>query len=242
MSDFRARDAELRRRGLFAAEGRLLVSRGIAAGLRPVALFADNAAAEEARGLFPGVTVLEQRELSEEAGYPFHRGMLAHFPRPPFHDPLEVGSGNPRRMLAVPKITDPGNLGTLLRSALAFGFKTILLGEECLDPFNRKALRSSMGATYALTLCLADPSTLRGLAAQGVRVAAGALEAGAVEAGPFSGDIALVLGNEYDGIPPDWRAACAGAVKIGVSDEVDSLNVAVAGSIIMREISRPALP
>lgn len=242
MPEFLARDGELRRQGLFAAEGRLLVTRGIAAGLRPVSLFADRAAAEEARALFPGVSVLERQELSEEAGYPFHRGMLAHFARPSFRDPLGPLPGSPRRILAVPKLTDPGNLGTLLRSALAFGFKTVLFGRECIDPFNRKALRSSMGAAYDLALCPADPSALRGLAERGVWVVAAALESGALEAGPFGGDIALVLGNEYDGIPPEWREACAGAVKISVSDEVDSLNVAVAGSIIMREISRPGLP
>ncbi len=245
MPDVAARDAELRSEGLFAAEGRLLVSRAAEAGLEIVRLFADSAAAGEARALFPRAKILDAGGLSAEAGYNFHRGMLAHVRRPPVPDAAELPA--PAGLaLALPKITDPGNLGTLLRSALAFGFRTALLGPECLDPFNRKALRSSMGASYALRLLRGGPESLSRWSEGGVEVVAAALEEGAMGVdeweGSGAGKVCVVLGNEHDGIAPDWRRQCARAVMIPVSGDVDSLNVAVAGSIIMREMSRRALP
>lgn len=274
MADYGLRDAELRAQGLFAAEGRLLVERAFEAGLEVVRLFADRAAADEARALFPGSLILDAEGLSREAGYPFHRGMLAHVRRPALlgaqgedssaaagsaeavssataadttADTTSVPNTLPSGLsLALPKITDPGNLGTLLRSALAFGFETVLLGPECLDPFNRKALRASMGASYRLRLVSGGSEVLGEWKKGGVEPVAAALEPGAEPIDEWAprgkAGTCLVLGNEHDGIPAPWRAQCRRAVMIPVSGLVDSLNVAVAGSILMRELNRRALP
>ncbi len=246
MADHAAKDAELRAHGLFAAEGRLLVSRAFDSGFEVVRLFADAAAAEEARALFPGVTVLDAPGLSREAGYPFHRGMLAHVRRPRIESLSDLGHAVPRGLsLALPKITDPGNLGTLLRSALAFGCTAVLLGGECLDPFNRKALRASMGAAYRLRTVWGEPESLAAWEKGGVESVAATLESGAVSVDEWErrggAGTCLVLGNEHDGIPAAWRERCSRAVMIPVSTDVDSLNVAVAGSILMRELSRRAI-
>lgn len=248
MPDYALRDAELRSQGLFAAEGRLLVTRAFAAGLEIVRVFADAAAADEARALYPGAAVLDADSLSSEAGYPFHRGMLAHVRRPRIVDaalPLPQGSGDIIRgdVLVLPKITDPGNMGAILRSALAFGFTAAFLGKECMDPFNRKALRASMGAAYRMAFYRGNPECLRSWLAPGTETLAAALEPGAIGVDSLCAlsRVALILGNEHDGIDDRWRQACDRSVMIPVSSDVDSLNVAVAGSIIMREISRRGL-
>jgi len=220
-----------------------LVSRAFEAGLTVERVFADAAAADEARSLLPSAEILDSPGLSREAGYPFHRGMLAHVRRPEYAD----NASSPRGLtLVLPKITDPGNLGTLLRSALAFGFRSVLCGPECIDPFNRKALRASMGASYVLTLYRGGPEALVRWSDAGLLCWAAALESGAVTVDEWDGGgalgTALVLGNEHDGIAPAWRDACSGAVMIPVSDGVDSLNVAVAGSILMRELPRRGRP
>lgn len=235
------------------------------------------------------VTILDPPDLDRLAGFPFHRGLLALARRPAIERAtpafaarlwaadLSAGSipaaipSAPRRVLCLPESADPGNLGTLLRSALAFGFTDVLLGERSCDPFNRKALRASMGAAFRLRLFEADPSALSLCAANGIPVYAAALEDGAVAVGsPIgalsgapsgafdvalgggirpdaalqrrSGSFVLVLGNEYSGIPADWRLMCSKALMIPVGPDVDSLNVAIAGSILMWELSCRGLP
>jgi len=254
------RDADLRREGLFVAEGRLMVERSIAAGCRILGIAASVAAEKDARSLAAdtdiGVTVLDGSALDRLAGFAFHRGMLAVAERPApksWREESAAGltvrpagpDGPPLRILVLPGITDPGNLGTLLRSALAFGFGTVLLGDASCDPYNRKALRASMGAAFRLRLARADETALKELAGMNVAVLAAAMEEGALRAGRDrigTEAAALVLGNEYDGIPAAWRAACTAAIRIEVSPEVDSLNVAIAGSILMRELSDLRLP
>lgn len=257
------RDRDLRGEGFFVAEGRLLVERTIAAGFAVEAIFADVAAAEEAyalAGALPDIAdssgasaripvkVCDAGELDKVAGFPFHRGMLALARRPAG---ARVAAATPLanscpRVLVLPAIADPGNLGTLLRSALAFGYEDVWIGKESCDPFNRKALRASMGAGLVLGLYEAGPEdlacfgNLAGPDGKRLSVLAAALEDAAVDAGALHGiaSHALVLGNEFSGIPDDWRSACTQAVQIPVSAGVDSLNVAIAGSILMYELGR----
>ena len=256
------RDRDLRGEGFFVAEGRLLVARTIAAGFRVEVVFADEAAAEEARALAAAepsggltnrsipVRVCDAGELDRVAGFPFHRGMLALARRPECLRRPDSGPVFAARLadqfpciLVLPSITDPGNLGTLIRSALAFGYNAVWIGKESCDPFNRKALRASMGAALALDLREAEPEdlvTLTDATGSFVPALAAALEEGAVDSGELRGigAHALVLGNEFSGIPEAWRTVCKKAVRIPVSPDVDSLNVAIAGSILMYELGR----
>lgn len=241
------RDRDLRSRGLFVAEGRLLVARAVASSFEVLAIVADGAAGEEARALAGSsipLSVLDHEALDSVAGFQFHRGMLAFVRRPAF--PAASSSDLPEGcVLVLPEITDPGNLGTLLRSALAFGFTAVYLGRRSCDPWNRKCLRASMGAALTLRLFEAQSADLERLADRGFAVLAAAMEKDAIISGSAAGEgqerIALVLGNEYSGIPAEWRTACDRAIRIPVSGAVDSLNVAVAGSILMRDLFRPGL-
>jgi tRNA G18 (ribose-2'-O)-methylase SpoU len=256
------RDRDLRGEGFFVAEGRLLVERTIAGGFAVEAVFADAAAEGEARALAaryagPGssipVFVCDAGELDRVAGFPFHRGMMALARRPDFMRRADASAvfasslaDQSPRILLLPSITDPGNLGTLLRSALAFSYDAVWIGKESCDPFNRKALRASMGAALALDLREAEPDDLADITRQATEngrifpVLAAALEEGAVDAEALRGidAHALVLGNEFSGIPEVWRKVCTQVVRIPVSPEVDSLNVAIAGSILMYELGR----
>lgn len=254
------RDKDLRGEGLFIAEGRLLVERSIGSGLAVLGVLADKASAEDARALAPPaipVVILDGEALNRVAGFPFHRGLLAVVRRPILSPAAVPACGEsepyPSRILILPAITDPGNLGTLLRSALAFGFNTVYLGAQSCDPLNRKALRASMGAALQLSLIAATPASLAALKKNGVVILAAAMEEDALIMGSDafsrygigpSGELsgvyercALMMGNEHEGIPPEWRERCAGAIRIPVSAAVDSLNVAIAGSILMWELS-----
>lgn len=253
------RDRDLRAEGLFVAEGRLLVERALAAGISVLAIAADGAASGEAIALSGGMVPVypcDGKTLDAVAGFPFHRGMLAIARRPRLVRAGETDTPS-GPILILPEITDPGNLGTLLRSCLAFGFRSAWLGARSCDPWNRKCLRASMGASFTLPLLDAESGDLDRLAEADFAVFAAAMEAGALVAGRDGigagivrdgarsalerrideGRIALVLGNEHDGIPPEWRNGCVQAIRIPVSAGVDSLNVAVAGSLLMRDLS-----
>jgi tRNA G18 (ribose-2'-O)-methylase SpoU len=250
------RDRDLRLEGLFVAEGRLLVERALSSCCEVIGIYADESASDEALSIAASrapVAVCSGVELNRVAGFPFHRGMLALVKRPVIRSAGAIfekltGSFFPPnfKALVLPSITDPGNLGTLLRSALAFDYRTVFIGERSCDPFNRKALRASMGASLILDLRESKAEDLDGLRTRGVSVLAAAMEDSASIAGFETdrkfGAHALVLGNEYSGIDSDWRSKCSLAIQIPVSDAVDSLNVAVAGSILMWELNRRTLP
>ena len=135
-------------------------------------------------------------------------------------------------------VQDPGNVGTLLRSAAAFGFDAVLLGPGCAAPFSPKVLRASMGAAGRLPLgvCADLPAALGALRGRGVACLAAALyKARPLDAvgTQFPGGVCVVIGSEGQGLSDAAIAACSAAVRIPMTDRVESLNAGVAGSILL---------
>ena len=143
-----------------------------------------------------------------------------------------------RRYLVLEGVQDPGNVGTLLRSAAAFGFDAVVLGPGCASPLSPKTLRSSMGAAGRLpTLHSADlPAALAQLRSRGVTTLAAALYRSRPldEAGnDFPHGVCVVIGSEGQGLTQQTVEACDMAVRIPMTDRVESLNAAVAGSVLL---------
>jgi RNA methyltransferase, TrmH family len=128
-------------------------------------------------------------------------------------------------------VGDPGNVGTILRSALAFGAGSVVLGPGCADPFGPKAVRASMGAVFSVPVARARG--LRDLPGETVALAA---RAGAPLAGPAAGATTIVVGSERDGVPADVVAACDRAAHIPIHTE--SLNAAMAATVALYELTR----
>ena len=235
-------DRDLRREGLLVGEGRLLAAR-VAARCVLVGVLAEPSAADEAEELArfrcPCV-VLGAGEITGIAGYPFHRGLLVAAVRPSV--PVLSDSPPGRRLLVLPDPTDPENLGSAVRSAAALGWDGFVLGPAACDPFGRRALRCSMGATLVLPAwTCAAPAGLARLGPSGWSLVAAAMEEGADGPSSLAAEdkLALVLGNERTGIPEAWRRCCARAVaipqRLGAEDGVDSLNLAAAAAILLWE-------
>lgn len=140
--------------------------------------------------------------------------------------------------LVLDKIQDPGNMGTLIRSADAFGADGILISKESCDVYNPKAVRASMGSIFHLPF-----------AYEGMMEIMEALQRNnifTIGTSPYSNDnirdtvislpVAVLLGNEANGIDDYIIERCDKKVRIEMSGKAESLNVAVAGSIIMHEI------
>ena len=131
-------------------------------------------------------------------------------------------------------VGDPGNVGTILRSARAFGAAAVALGPGCADPFGPKAVRASMGAIFEMAV--ARLSAVDELPGERIALAG---HAGAALSGPASGDVSLLVGAERTGLPAEVAAACDRVAHIPIATE--SLNAAMAASIALYELTRGVL-
>ena len=197
--------------GLFAVEGEDLVEAGLSAGLDA----SDVLVADED---------VEAALLAEVS-------TLAHPPRVVAvfkQDALPRGTRPVT--LALWHVADPGNVGTLLRAADAFG-ADVALSEGCADPTGPKAVRASMGAIFRVPLSGFDEP-------RGKRVALVAHGGTPLPELAVDGDVVLVLGAEREGLPPEVLERCEERVSIPQPGGGDSLNVALAGAIALYELAR----
>ena len=234
------RDSEKQRAaaGLFFAEGPKLCLE-LARGCRAAELYATAPALAHTPALAalgPAVVEITQPVAEKLAGTRSTQGVFALF-ETPATDPAPLLAAA-RRILALEAVQDPGNVGTLLRSAAAFGFDAVLLGQGCAAPFSPKVLRASMGAAGRLPLgvCADLPAALGALRGRGVACLAAALyKARPLDAvgTQFPGGVCVVIGSEGQGLSDAAIAACSAAVRIPMTDRVESLNAGVAGSILL---------
>jgi TrmH family RNA methyltransferase len=128
-------------------------------------------------------------------------------------------------------VGDPGNLGTILRTADALGPAFVALSEGCADPTGPKAVRASMGALFRVPLVPFDD-------AAGRRVALVAHGGEPLHEVDLSGDVTFVLGSEREGLPAEVAASCDAQATIPVEPGAESLNVAAAAALALYERSR----
>ncbi|MGE0191750.1 MAG: TrmH family RNA methyltransferase [Planctomycetota bacterium] len=250
------RDPDLvRREHRFLAEGRLLVRALLASRthvvesvlVTPIAR-AGLADALDARGDVE-VLEIEPQLLEHLGGIRFHQGCLAAARRP---QPKTVAAllavvEGPGPLLVLENVSNPDNIGTLLRSALALGAAGAVLSPTCASPLYRKALRASMGAALRLPFAHDAESweaSLVALQTAGV-VRIGFTPAATAEPLPAwarardrGRRVALFLGAEHDGLQARTMAALDVLVRIPMAAGVDSLNVAAAGAIGLYELAR----
>ena len=136
-------------------------------------------------------------------------------------------------------IRDPGNLGTILRTASAFGFDRVILSDDCADVYNPKTVRASMGAVFRQkTARVKDlSSTVTALRDNGYTVYSAALDKNAVLLTEVSNDpsVAFIIGNEGNGIRREVIDASSGSVIIPMEGSTESLNAASAATILLWE-------
>jgi len=249
-------DPQLARgRGVFVAEGRLVVSRLLASRFTTRSVMVTPAALGgldhefQERPCLP-VYVVPQGVMNAVAGFNIHRGCLAIGERPPSEtwDALVRGLGpldppvQAPILVALEHVGNADNVGATFRAAAAFGADGVLLDDGCADPLYRKAIRTSMGGAlrvpFALDVPLADAlAALRndGWAVVGLTPAGGTASAREVFARTRGARVVLVLGHEGDGISPAAAAACTHLARIPMRAEVDSLNVAMAAGVALYE-------
>jgi TrmH family RNA methyltransferase len=133
-------------------------------------------------------------------------------------------------------VHDPGNVGTIIRSALAFGASSVALGPGSADPYSHKAVRASMGALFSVPLArVRSPQELPGR-----RIALAARAGEPLHEIP-GGEVTLVVGAEREGLPDEVLAACDAVAHIPIA-HADSLNAAMAATVALYDLTRITRP
>ena len=146
------------------------------------------------------------------------------------------------RIIVLSSVRDPGNIGAVIRSAVAFGVDHIFITADSADIYNPKTVRSAMGSLFRVKITIVGDisSLIDALKSVGRRVFAAELSDNARslgEVGLLSSD-AIIIGNEGHGIAPEISVACTGSVYIPISKKTESLNASVAAAIFMWELSK----
>ena len=234
------RPKERREAGAFLAEGARLVEEALAAGW-PIrfALYAQGLSGRSSQTVEAlartGVEVesVESTLFNSVSETENSQGILAVMELSVIPAPPE-----PTFSLILDQIRDPGNLGTLLRSAQAAGVDSVLLPPETTDPYAPKAVRAGMGAHFRLVVERLSWDEIRARLGGTPVYLAETENAISCWQADFKPALALVIGGEADGASPEARALAKQNVIIPMPGEMESLNAAVAGSVLMFEVVR----
>ena len=234
-------------KGIFIVESPKVIRRALDAGYEPLAILCeqrhiigDAADIIERCGELPVYT--GSRELlAELTGYVLTRSVLCAMRRPVSRSMEEVCQ-EARRVVVIDSVVDATNIGAIFRSAAALGIDAVLLTRNSCEPLNRRAVRVSMGSVFFVPWTWMDGS-LSKLKNLGFRTAAMALTDNSISIdNPILAaepKLAIVMGNEGDGLPCETIAEADYVLRIPMSRGVDSLNVAAAAAVAFWQLRAP---
>jgi tRNA G18 (ribose-2'-O)-methylase SpoU len=240
----------LRDRGLLIAEGRFVVRRLLDSTRITVrSLLLNEAAANGLRDVLErasaniAIYVASPDVITTATGFNMHRGCLALAERPVMVS-METVLSTATLVAVLERVVDPDNVGSVFRSAEAFGVDGVLLSPGCCDPFYRKAIRTSSGAALVVPFAEATPwpDALDQLRARGFVVAATTPDEEAVDIGAFVGTaaargrVAVLFGTEGHGLTPEALARADVRLRIPMSGALDSLNIATTAGIALHRL------
>lgn len=237
-----ARDKKLRdEMGVFVAEGDHLCGEAVSCGLEIVtALYTEKArekypqAVEKLIAAAESSAVISQDIAEYISDTKAPQGLFAEIRRSEFSQPADG------RLVILDGVQDPGNVGTIIRTAEAFGIAGVLLSPKCADILSPKVLRASMGSVFRLPCILCDvPQAVTELREKGYAVYGSMLDETAQKLGDirFGTKAAVVIGSEGGGITEETKAACTGGLYIPITG-AESLNAAAAATVMIWELSK----
>ena len=241
-------------KGLFIAESPKVIERALNAGCQPVSLLLEKKHVEgQAKDIIARcgdvpVFTAEFDVLTQLTGFQLTRGVLCAMRRPPLPSVEEVCKGA-RRIAILEDVMNPTNVGAIFRSAAALNMDAVLLTPSCSNPLYRRAIRVSMGTVFQIpwTYLCQDAADWPQLGMQklhelGFKTAAMALDDNSVSIDDpqlaKEEKLAIILGTEGEGLSDCTIEDCDYTVKIPMSHEVDSLNVAAASAVAFWQLSR----
>ncbi len=244
--------AEATAEGFIAIEGLRIVEEAIRSGLRFQAVFFSDSGNPQAARLLPQIgSHVEILQLPDDVfasavntESPQGIAALVKLRAQKFEDLLEQTGPDEQiqnmLLMGIAGIQDPGNLGTIIRSAEAFGARAVLLGEKTVSQFNAKAVRASAGSLFRQPLLRVKMlEAIPLLKKQGVRLLATSSHKGKpLHEANFTGAAMVVVGNEGAGVPQEILSQADELITIPHSPRVESLNAGIAASILLYEAAR----
>lgn len=228
-------------RGLVAIEGDHLLEEALRSGMVLKTVFVSEDR-EIPKAIPRGVEVLRvANDLFKSVVETQSPQGIAALLVPPVHKLGSVLRGRPLILIAA-GLQDPGNLGTLVRSAEAFGATGVLTTPRTVSPWNQKALRSSVGSIFRVPVVAAAAEEIGALKSEGIMLiaAVGRESSHTIAASQMNltRPCALMIGNEGAGLSAEWMELADELITIPCPGAVESLNAAVAGSLLLYEASR----
>jgi RNA methyltransferase, TrmH family len=223
-----------REHNLWVAEGFKMLERAMVLGWTPVHLIATKPVQ-----LWEDVkpTLVSEKVMAELSAQNNPHEVLAAFR--PWHE-RSLRAHDDGVYLALEEIRDPGNLGTILRTADAAGVTGVVLIGDCCDPYSPEAVRASTGSIFAFNPVLRSRETFVEMARGWNGAVVGLSQRASSDYRQrFRRPTLIVLGSEARGLSREVEAACTTLARIPIRDGVESLNVAAAAAVMMFEITGP---
>jgi len=239
------RDRERR----FLAEGVRIVEDLLAARIEVDLIVASSSLEDTERGRrlaakLAGIAPVRRvgdAELARLAATETPQGVLVVGVQPRSDWPSLAAESDGRPWLVLDAVQDPGNFGTLVRSADAFGATGVVTLPGTVDPWNPKSVRAAAGSTFRVPVWTAEPAAaFERLRRLGIRILAADAAGRAIGGEDLERPVALVVGNEGAGLNDAVRAAADGVVGVPMPGRAESLNVAVAAGILLYLLTRKA--
>ena len=223
-----------RKEGLFVCEGFTLLEEALRRGLQPKAVYCLESQAHRLPKLDCPCALVNQSVLEKLSDVPAPQGVVFTLPLPEAKKTL-TGS----RFLALDSLRDPGNMGTILRTADAFGLDGVILLGDCVDVYSPKVVRSAMGSLFSTRLYAMTAEELKSqLDGMDIPLYAATL---AADSRPVTQlDLkrsCVIIGNEAHGVSAETIDCCTGSVIVPIQS-AESLNAGVAAGILMWEMRR----
>jgi TrmH family RNA methyltransferase len=229
--------------GLFLAEGLKLIGEALEIGHTPtILLFGPEARAlpflqrvAEATAAAGGEVIEVTRDILEKIARRENPQMVIAVFAQRFADLASLDPGAADCWVALQAVRDPGNLGTIVRTADAAGCGGVILVGDCCDPYSVEAVRATMGSIFAVPLFKASVEDFIAWRAAWPGSVVGTLLSASVDhrAADYRRPTLILMGNEQSGLPPELAATCDVNVKIPMRGRADSLNLAVATGIMI---------
>jgi TrmH family RNA methyltransferase len=224
-----------RETGCFMAEGRKMVEEALASAFPVEALLVDEARlAEFTLPADVPLYALPENVLAAVCDTKTPQGIAA------IVSMAEVQLHGPR-LVAMDGVQDPGNVGTIIRTADAAGFDGVILSTQCADVFSPKVLRATMGSVFRMGIRVTDdlPGLLADMVQGGASVLSSQLDGEPFyQRSPLNDRFVLVIGSEGNGVTDEVKAVATHRVKLPMRGGAESLNAAVAAGIMMYELTR----
>lgn len=236
---------ERRKTGLFVAEGAKLLAEAAEHGLLQKIYLSESQSGREDERLQPLlenydvelVSDVVFREISEVVTPQGVLGLV----KIPTYDMETLLAKPQKRFLMLDDLRDPGNLGTIIRTAEGAGMSGVILSRESVDLFNPKVVRATMGAVFRMPYCYVEhlSSAIRLMKERGISVYGTAMEGSVLYDEPdYTKGAAIVIGNEAKGISQEVFGELTCRIRIPMAGQLESLNAAVSAAIVMYEMER----